>query len=601
MTDENSRWEDRVLCVLGTPEAEGIDVDTRVLLALVAARYAYQFDSEDRIYVDGEPRWHIEIRVAFERLEATGLVRTVPSIKLTAAGQERMRSACERVDGVERAQPESLPTEPPLLPPPGVIAPPLRSEVQPASSEEPRPRVASVMVELNLRYRTGPERAFERLCELWRLVGGGEPFRVSDHFVTGELTMQQIEGLEAADSAVVEWPGRCIFRIWPDFEVQPQIDVSAVTIKAEAARRSFNCCGDDIVWGVVDSGIDAQHPHFRGYRTLDHDSVAGLHRTFTGVSEPTPEGALIDEMGHGTHVAGIIAGGLEAWDDPQRQVLVTEERYNMADPDRPIVKPREVGEIRKLAGMAPHTKLVSLKVLGGTGTATARVGRVVQALAYVRSVNATSDLMPRIHGVNLSLGYEFDAEWFACGRSPLCMEVDKLVRSGVVVVVAAGNSGHVKINPTFDSPRQFSMGMTINDPGNAARAVTVGSTHRDCPHTYGVSYFSSRGPTGDGRSKPDLVAPGERIASAAAGRMLEPVVLTRDQENAAVYVESSGTSMAAPHVSGAVAAFLSVRREFIGNPEEVKRVFVESATPLGRDPNFQGGGLVDLMRAMQAV
>lgn len=599
MSDENTLWEDRVLCVLGMPESEGIDVDFRVLRALVAARYAYQFDSADRTYVDGAPRWHIQTHVAFKRLEAAGLVRERPSFELTESGTERMLSACARADAVERAHPESLTTEPPLLAPPGVIAPPLRSTV--SSAEETQPPVTPVMVELNLGFHTGPEQAFERLRELWRLVGGDEPFRVSDHFATGALTTPQIEGLEAADGAVVEWTGRCIFRIWPDFEVHPQIDASAVTIKAEAARRSFNCCGDDIVWGVVDSGIDAQHPHFRGYRTLDHDSVADLHRTFTGTSEPTKEGALTDEMGHGTHVAGIIAGGLEAWGDPHRQVLVTQERYNMADPDRPIVKPREVRDLRTLAGMAPRTRLVSLKVLGGAGSATARVGRVVQALAYVRSVNAMSETMPRIHGVNLSLGYEFDAEWFACGRSPMCLEVDKLVRSGVVVVVAAGNSGHVKINPTFDSPRQFSMGMTINDPGNAARAITVGSTHRDCPHTYGVSYFSSRGPTGDGRRKPDLVAPGERIASAAAGRMLEPVVLTREQENAAVYVESSGTSMAAPHVSGAVAAFLSVRREFIGNPEEVKRVFVESATPLGRDPNFEGGGLVDLMRAMQAV
>ena len=48
----------------------------------------------------------------------------------------------------------------------------------------------------------------------------------------------------------------------------------------------------------------------------------------------------------------------------------------------------------------------------------------------------------RIHGVNLSVGYEFDPEWFACGQSPLCAEVDQLVRSGVVVVVAAGNTGY---------------------------------------------------------------------------------------------------------------------------------------------------------------
>jgi subtilisin family serine protease len=115
---------------------------------------------------------------------------------------------------------------------------------------------------------------------------------------------------------------------------------------------------------------------------------------------------------------------------------------------------------------------------------------------------------------------------------------------------------------------------------------------------YGISYFSSKGPTGDGRAKPDLVAPGERILSAGAGKM-------RDRASAKSapfdYIEHSGTSMAAPHVSGAIAAFLSVRREFIARPERVKQIFTETATDLGRVRDFQGHGLVDLMRAIQYV
>jgi serine protease AprX len=143
------------------------------------------------------------------------------------------------------------------------------------------------------------------------------------------------------------------------------------------------------------------------------------------------------------------------------------------------------------------------------------------------------------------------------------------------------------------------MAMTINDPGNADLAITVGSTHRDMPHRYGVSFFSSKGPTGDGRLKPDLVAPGEKILSCATGALL----LDRggSQTDEIHYVEDSGTSMAAPHVSGVIAGFLSVRAEFIGKPEQLKEIFCRTATDLKRDRYFQGAGLVDLMRAIQSV
>lgn len=145
------------------------------------------------------------------------------------------------------------------------------------------------------------------------------------------------------------------------------------------------------------------------------------------------------------------------------------------------------------------------------------------------------------------------------------------------------------------------MALTINDPGNAELAITVGSTHRDSPYTYGVSYFSSKGPTGDGRLKPDLVAPGERITSCAAGKALEKMHGPNPPPGLPYYIDDSGTSMAAPHVSGAIAAFLSIRREFIGRPEQVKRIFLQSATSLGRERYFQGHGLVDLMRAIQSI
>jgi serine protease AprX len=488
-----------------------------------------------------------------------------------------------------------------------VIAAPLRDpaarEQLGFSTDEDEP--IPVMAELNLQFQGGTAAAFARLEELWARVTGDDdpPERIAGQYAAGELTMHQIECLVAADAVPVRWPRRSIHHIWPDFPVQQHIDASCVTIKADAARKIFDAAGDGIVWAVIDSGVAAEHPHFAAHHTLDHESVNDLHRFFPVKGPPTPDGALEDTSGHGTHVAGIIAGAIAPWlaGKPERRVYATESRYNVENPGQPLRAPRAVDDPTQLAGMAPRAQLVSLKVLSGGGSLQDRVHRVIQALAYVREVNGDSTDSMRIHGVNLSVGYEFDPQWFACGRSPLCQEVNKLVKTGVVVVVAAGNSGYGTLSVALTAPTKFGLGMTINDPGNSALAITVGSTHRNAPHAYGVSYFSSKGPTGDGRAKPDLVAPGERITSCAAGENLTAVVGGAVPPDTAVYVEDTGTSMAAPHVSGAVAALLSVRREFIGQPEDIKQVFVDSATDLGRGKEFQGGGLLDLMRALQKI
>jgi serine protease AprX len=459
-----------------------------------------------------------------------------------------------------------------------------------------------VVIELNLRHRDGLEGAAAQFLDHFRarMEGRPDPERVADTYFRAELTQAEILRLVDADQREPDAANRAIYRVWPDFPVHPLIDTSCATVKADAARRSFDATGRGITWAVLDSGIDAAHHHFHRYETLKGD-VANLHRDFTKPGEAGLGDALVDNFGHGTHVAGIIAGGL-----PQRMprgssLRVVERVFDPARPDTPRVQERVVSPPEVLAGMARESKLVSLKVLDDRGNGQSM--NVLRALEYVRKdVNGYGKLL-RIHGVNLSLGYEFDPKWFACGQSPICAEVDRLVRSGVVVVVAAGNTGYGSLTSLA---RQTNVGLTmsINDPGNAALAITVGATHRDMPHTYGVSYFSSKGPTGDGRLKPDLVAPGERITSCAAGKALTsafPDGKAPPPAKMAVYVEDSGTSMAAPHVSGAVANLLSIRREFIGRPDEVKRVFCESATSLGRERYFQGHGLVDLMRAIQAI
>jgi hypothetical protein len=379
---------------------------------------------------------------------------------------------------------------------------------------------------------------------------------------------------------------RSIFRIWPDFPISACINRSIATVKADAAHNSFSALGDGITWAVMDSGIDKTHPHFKQHRNIDPEST--FHRDFT-VDGP---GALKDDNGHGTHVAGIIGGQwLVSPDTPENERPLAVSRYLKKDTEDVEYQETRLGTV---SGMAPRCKLVSLRVLDENGKG--QVSNLIAAINYIQEINGYGRRL-LIHGVNLSVGYNFEPEWFACGQSPLCVEVDRLVRSGVVVVVAAGNTGYGTVKSSAGAT-SAGMALTINDPGNADLAITVGATHRDMPHVYGVSYFSSKGPTGDGRMKPDLVAPGEKIISCATGELKQ----TGAKGNTACnYVETSGTSMAAPHVSGVIAAFLSVRGEFIGQPERIKQIFVSSATDLRRDRYFQGAGLVDLMRAIQSV
>jgi subtilisin family serine protease len=269
------------------------------------------------------------------------------------------------------------------------------------------------------------------------------------------------------------------------------------------------------------------------------------------------------QTNHGTHVAGILGACKD-------EIVKLAESRNEKPP----------GNIAD--GMCPDISLYDLRVLARDISETEFA--IIAALQFIRYLNDRDNLLT-IHGANLSLSIPHDVRNFACGRTPICDECERLVSSGVVVVAAAGNHGYKSFQTeegSFDSYAAFS----ITDPGNAENVLTVGATHRFWPHTYGVSFFSSRGPTGDGRLKPDLVAPGERIRS------------TFPDNN---WGDLDGTSMAAPHVSGAAAMLLARYSELIGQPMRVKRILCESATDLGRERSFQGRGMLDVLRSFQSI
>jgi serine protease AprX len=132
-----------------------------------------------------------------------------------------------------------------------------------------------------------------------------------------------------------------------------------------------------------------------------------------------------------------------------------------------------------LTGICPGIELYDMRVLGQDGDEFT----IIAALQFIRHLNANKDLMI-IHGVNLSLSVQHDVANFACGRTPVCEECERVVASGVVVVTAAGNRGFNKLpTPDPDATGDYRY-ISITDPGNAESVITVGSTHRYMPHTW---------------------------------------------------------------------------------------------------------------------
>jgi subtilisin family serine protease len=379
-------------------------------------------------------------------------------------------------------------------------------------------------------------------------------------YVSARLTRFEVEQLRTQFGTLA------IEHVWRNAEKSALINESTHTIQVRPANDGYGAVGRNIHWAILDTGIAADHPHFR-----KHENVAAqFDCTATGPIVEVKAGQRSDGHGHGTHVAGIIAGGFVA---------------KKTDPKS------RAGEEIDLRGMAPEAKLHVYKTLGDDGGG--RDSWIIKALDHIADVNEASGQLV-IHGVNLSLGGAFDPSVYGCGHTPLCEELRRLWRQGVLVVLAAGNDGYAILQSSHgDLPANLDL--SIGDPANLEEAIAVGSVHKTSPHMYGVSYFSSRGPTADGRRKPDVVAPGEKIVSAC--QQFSPSA-AKNATYEELYVQMSGTSMAAPHVSGLLAAFLSLRREFIGYPERVKEILLHNCSDLNRDPYIQGAGLPNLIRML---
>ena len=340
--------------------------------------------------------------------------------------------------------------------------------------------LVDVVIDLNLNFPGGRDRARERVRDLasaamaatgGRAPGAGVDDRkteLSDQYVFARLPGRAIRAVVRLDADSVggasSAPYRVIFRIWPDFEVRPLLTHSVSTVKADAALTSFAAGGSRVVWAVLDSGVQGDHPHFRKHDTLKLEAPL-RHRDFT-VGPDGLESPLVDEFGHGTHVAGIIAGELEAADVDTGGTHPFSAVSRHQDESGQVV--HDVIPLTRIRGVAPQCTILSVKVLDKEGKG--QVSNLITALEEIDRINGYGKDL-RIHGVNLSVGYDFDPEWFACGQSPLCNVVDRVVRSGVVVVVAAGNTGYGYQDTVARGSVAAGLTLSINDPGNADRAI----------------------------------------------------------------------------------------------------------------------------------
>ncbi|MBE3520014.1 MAG: S8 family serine peptidase [Firmicutes bacterium] len=345
------------------------------------------------------------------------------------------------------------------------------------------------------------------------------PFKVRgrwEHAINGfsvSLTPGQIKAL--SQHPMVE-------RVEYDREVRAFLNTATSWTGVQAARRDFGVTGDrdgsetsysktDVVIAILDTGIDAAHVD------LDGGKVIGWYDVINGKTTP------YDDNGHGTHVASIAAGTGEG---------------NSA-----------------YKGVAPGAALVGIKVLdaNGSGTTTG----IISGIDWMIRNKSTYGI--RI--ANMSLGSSGSSD----GTDSLSQAVNNAVANGIIMVVAAGNSG----------PATY----TIGSPAAAADAITVGALYDPGEKGWVLAEFSSRGPTADGRIKPDICTPGRNITAAKA-----------NSTNG--YVTYSGTSMATPFMAGVIALMLDANYSLTDS--QVKNILYASSNvkdfgPAGKDIDFGYG------------
>ncbi len=352
-------------------------------------------------------------------------------------------------------------------------------------------------------------------------------------------------------------------KVWPNRIVHALLMDTVPLIKANEAWRmnapGKTCSGTPetcltgkgVKVAVIDTGVDYTHPDF-GSCTKDQFVAGSCAKVISGFDFVNKDNDPMDDQGHGTHVAGTIAGN------------------------------------GALKGIAPDASIIAYKVLDSRGSGTWI--DIIAAIDRATDPNGDNNSADHFDIISLSLGGSGGDP-----DDPSSRAIDTAVSKGVVAVIAAGNSG-----PSAQ---------TVGSPGTARKAITVGATYKkDYDSTIGrdinprvdqITYFSSRGPVvWDNKivNKPDIVAPGALICAARYDSIYpegqHPFYKPCLDDK---HVQMMGTSMATPVVSGVVALVKQKHPDW--TPEQIKTALKNTANDLGLPATVQGMGRVDAQRA----
>jgi serine protease AprX len=304
--------------------------------------------------------------------------------------------------------------------------------------------------------------------------------------------------------------------------------------------------GDGIDVALIDSGV-APVPG------LDVQVINGPDLSF---DSQAPNLTQVDTYGHGTHMAGLIAGR-DAWIPPGKE----DEEVDHA-----------------FVGAAPGARIVSIKVATSDGATD--VSQVIAAIDWVVQHRNSDGLNIRV--LNLSFGTDGTQDY---QLDPLAYAAEVAWLHGIVVVAAAGNSG-------FGSPQ-------LNNPAYDPYVIAVGGDDTrgtDDPKDDAIPSWQTRG---NSIRHPDLVAPGKSIISLRDQGSFVDEANPSARIGTSRFFRGSGSSQAAAIVSGAVATLLDQHPEL--TPDQVKALLTQTAVPLpNADPIAQGAGLINMHRAREA-